>query len=184
VDYATHDSKMRVDPEGSRDRPHRHSDGRLRSSGIEGVEYERVERHSDHRGSLIELVNLQHPFWREPIVHGEFVTTRPGRIKGWGMHKESTDRYFVATGKMRVVLYDGRVDSPTHRQFAQFHFTDESPGMLRIPAGVWHANQNWGDTDAVFINFPTEPHVYENPDKYRIDPHDGAIPFDWTLPDG
>jgi dTDP-4-dehydrorhamnose 3,5-epimerase-like enzyme len=56
--------------------------------------------------------------------------------------------------------------------------------MLRIPTGVWHANQNWGDTDALFINFPTEPHSYESPDKYRIDPHDGTIPFDWSLPDG
>ena len=184
MEETTTKDTLRADPEGTRDRAHRNADGSLRASGLEGVEYERVERHSDHRGSLIELVNFQHPFWREPIVHGEFVTTRPGRIKGWGMHKHSTDRYFVATGKMRVVLFDGRVDSPTHRRFAQFHFTDDSPGMLRIPPGVWHANQNWGDTDAVFVNFPTEPHSYDAPDKYRIDPHSGEIPFDWSLLDG
>ena len=37
-----------------------------------------------------------------------------------------------ATGKMRVVLFDGRVESSTRGQFAQFHFTDESPGMLGV----------------------------------------------------
>jgi dTDP-4-dehydrorhamnose 3,5-epimerase len=175
---------LRVLPEGTRDRAHRHPDGSLIDNGIEGVEYVPVRRHSDHRGSLIELINFADPFWREPIVHGEFVTTRPGRIKGWGMHKLSVDRYFVATGQMRVVLFDGRTASSTFERIAQFNFTDESPGMLRIPTGVWHANQNWGDTDAVFVNFPTDPHDYANPDKYRIDPHDGTIPFDWTLPDG
>jgi dTDP-4-dehydrorhamnose 3,5-epimerase len=167
---ASQSTDQRVDPEGDRDQPHRHADGRLRSVAIEGVEYEPVARLSDHRGSLMEILNLQHPFWREPIVHGEFVTTRPGRIKGWGIHKHSTDRYFVAAGKMRVVLFEGRVDSSTHRHFGQYQFTEESPGMLRIPAGVWHANQNWGDVDAVFVNFPTEPYSYDAPDKYRIDP--------------
>jgi hypothetical protein len=31
---------------------------------------------------------------------------------------------------------------------------------------------------------PDAPYDRENPDKYRTDPHDGAIPFDWTLRDG
>ena len=34
------------------------------------------------------------------------------------------------------------------------------------------------------MNFPTEPYDRETPDKYRIDPHSGEIPFDWSLPDG
>jgi dTDP-4-dehydrorhamnose 3,5-epimerase len=184
MDEATMEVTMRVEPEGVRDKAHRRPDGTLIETGIDGVEYYPVQRHSDQRGSLIEMVNLRHPIWRDPIGHGEFVITRPGRIKGWGMHKTSADRYFVAMGKLRVVLYDGRVDSPTFQRFAEFHFTDESPGLLLIPPGVWHANQNWGDTDALMVIFPTKPHAYGNPDKYRIDPHDGSIPFDWTIRDG
>ncbi len=28
------------------------------------------------------------------------------------------------------------------------------------------------------------PYNREAPDKYRLDPHSGEIPFDWSLPDG
>jgi dTDP-4-dehydrorhamnose 3,5-epimerase len=173
-----------VTPEVRKDRPDMGPDGRPISIGIAGVELHRTTRHVDHRGSLIELINFEHPFWREPIVHCEYVTTRPGRIKGWGMHKLSDDRYFIGDGRMRVVLFDGRVESESYERYAQFHFTEESPGLLRIPAGVWHANQNWGDRDATFLNFPTRPHDHADPDKYRVDPMSDEIPFDWTLREG
>lgn len=172
-------------PEGIRDRPHLNPDGRLTELVVDGVMLHRPRRHVDHRGSLFETVNFSHPFWFEPVIHGEWVVSSPGRIKGWGMHKQSTDRYVVGSGNIRVVLYDGRVDSPSYKQVVQFHFSGESPGWLRIPAGVWHANQNYGDAEAVFLNFPTEPYDYANPDKYRLDPHDRSqIDFDWTPRDG
>lgn len=174
-----------VTPEGVRDRPHIDPDGTLTDLGIDGVALHRPPRHADHRGSLFEVINLAHPFWSEPVVHAEWVVTGPGRIKGWAMHKGCTDRYVVGSGHVRVVLHDGREESPTQGAFAQFHFGDESPGWLRIPMGVWHATQNYGHADATMVNFPTEPYDYADPDKYRIDPHDRSlIDFDWTLRDG
>ena len=58
---------------------------------------------------------------------------RPGRIKGWGMHELQTDRYLVANGKIRVVLYDGRTDHESHGRIAQFFFTEATPGLLATP---------------------------------------------------
>jgi dTDP-4-dehydrorhamnose 3,5-epimerase len=149
-----------------------------------GVVYERLGGHHDHRGSLMSFMDSRRPFWQEPVVYAYAITIRPGRIKGWGMHRIQHDRYCVVNGKLRVVLYDDRADSPTRGTFAQFHFTDASPGLLRIPPGVWHADQNWGDTDALIVNFPTVAYDAARPDKYRIDPHSGVIPFDWRLADG
>jgi dTDP-4-dehydrorhamnose 3,5-epimerase len=152
--------------------------------GIEGVQHARLHPHGDDRGSLTEVFNPAHDFWNEPIVYSYAVVIRPGRIKGWGMHRIQADRYAVLQGRVRVVLYDGRTDSPTYERFAEYQFTEVNPGLLRIPPGVWHADQNWGDTDALIINFPTHPFNHANPDKYSIDPHSGEIPFDWTLRDG
>jgi dTDP-4-dehydrorhamnose 3,5-epimerase len=174
---------MDVTPDAPRDQPTVDDDGELLDTGLDGVELVRVSPHVDDRGSLIEIYNPSLKFWREPIVYTYGVLIRPGRIKGWGMHKLQTDRYYVATGCLRVVLYDGRTDSPSYQRFAEFHFTDASLGLLRIPPGVWHADQNWGDTDALIVNFPTEPYDRANPDKYRIDPHSAEIPFDWELKD-
>lgn len=160
------------------------SRGRRLASGIDGVRLQMLgPLHADHRGSLLEAVDTRQDFWDEPIVYAYRIMLRPGRIKGWGMHMLQADRYLTVSGRLRVVLYDGRTASPTHQRFAEFQFTDETPGLLLIPPGVWHADQNTGDRDVVLLNFPTRAYDHANPDKYRIDVRSGEIPFDWTLRD-
>jgi len=154
---------------------------------IAGVRLERVPGYHDHRGALYPFLDLSRPFWNaphEPIVHGYLFTIRPGRIKGWGMHRRQADRYFVTSGRLRVVLYDGREDSLDHGHFCELHFTPESAGLLYIPQGVWHATQNYGKTLGRVVNLPTARFDPKDPDKYRLDPHNGPIAFDWSLQDG
>jgi dTDP-4-dehydrorhamnose 3,5-epimerase len=176
------DRDLEVVPSGVRDVP-TVSEGGQRRSQIDGVVVIAGAVHSDHRGTLMETVNFDSPFWEESVVYAYTFTVAPGRIKGWGMHRLQTDRYAALAGPLRVVLYDGRVDSPTFQQFAEFHFSDEAPGFLRIPPGVWHADQNVGEVRCRVINFPTRPYDRDDPDKYRIDPDSGEIPFDFTLRD-
>lgn len=153
---------------------------------IEGVELHRLTPYVDHRGALTEVVNFDHPFWRDrdPVVYAYCFTIQPGRIKGWGMHKLQNDRYFLVRGSVRTVLYDGRADSPTFGRFEVHNLTSANSGLLLIPTGVWHASQNWGSDEAAMMNFPTRPFDRETPDKYRLDPHSDEIPFDWSLHDG
>ena len=158
--------------------------GRRLEVGIEGVRLHMLgPLQADHRGALLEVIDARHPFWEEPIVYAYRISIRPGRIKGWGMHKLQSDRYLMLSGRLRVVLYDGRVSSRTYQRFSEFQFTDETPGLLLIPPGVWHADQNAGDQDAVIVNFPTRAYDHDRPDKHRIDLRSGEIPFDWTLRD-
>jgi dTDP-4-dehydrorhamnose 3,5-epimerase len=172
-----------VQPLADRDGATVDSKGERLTTGIQGVRYSRLVSQVDHRGSLTEVINVTNDFWDEPIVYSYCFTIRPGRIKAWGMHKLQADRYFIVGGHVRVVLYDGRTQSPTFGQFAEFHLTEESRGLLLIPPGVWHGDQNYGAKDAAVLNFPTRAFNREDPDKYRIDPHSNTIPFDWSLPD-
>jgi dTDP-4-dehydrorhamnose 3,5-epimerase len=166
------------------DQPTVDSEGRPLAPAIDGVRLHMLgPLQADHRGTLLEVIDIRDPFWEEPIVYAYRFTVRSGRIKGWGMHKLQSDRYFVASGRVRIVLWDGRTSSPSYQRFAEFHFTDETPGLLCIPPGVWHADQNTGERDAVIINFPTRAYDYDRPDKYRIDPLSDKIPFDWELKD-
>jgi dTDP-4-dehydrorhamnose 3,5-epimerase len=168
-------SSMEVRPDAPSDPP---------STGpkIDGVQLVRLHRYADHRGSLTPIM-ADRSFWSEPVVHAYRITVRPGRIKGWGMHRSQADRYYIEAGRVRVVLYDGRVASPTHQEFDELGFDETTPALVRIPPGVWHADQNTGDLDAVILNFPTRPYDPKDPDKHRIDPHSGEIPFDWSLRD-
>ncbi len=159
-------------------------DGKPLAPAIDGVVVKRLTSHHDHRGSLTPLLDTRDPFWVEPVIYAYDITIRPGRIKGWGMHEMQTDRYFAGSGSVRVVLFDGRRDSPTAGVVITLQFGEHNPGLLAIPPGVWHADQNWGDSLARIVNFPTHAYNPEDPDKHRLDPHSGVIPFDWTLRDG
>ncbi len=178
------DAIQAVTEAAMRDRPTVDVDSKELPAGIAGVDVRRLTTHADARGVLTPVLDTREPFWDEPIVYSYRFSILPGRIKGWGMHQHQTDRYFIVSGDVRVVLFDGRADSRTAGSILEANFTDRTPGLVKIPPGVWHADQNWGNVEAHVLNFPTRPYDPGHPDKFRIDPHDDTIPFDWSIRDG
>jgi dTDP-4-dehydrorhamnose 3,5-epimerase len=47
---------------------------------------------------------------------------------------------------------------------------------------VYHAVQNIGIVDAVFINMPTRPYDHGDPDKLRLPLKNGLIPYSFADP--
>ena len=78
---------------------------------------------------------------------------------------------------MPLVLFDARVESPTFESLNVLHFGEANRGLLRIPRGVFHAVQNVGETDAMFVNMPTTAYSHEEPDKYRLPLDTDRIPY-------
>lgn len=156
------------------------ADGRPMPGRIEGVEIQYVRPHVDARGMLVEVVNFSDPFWREPVVYSYAITVDPGKVKGWGMHLRQVDRHHVHSGRVRFVLYDARIDSPTHGCVQTLWMGDEARGAVRIPNGVWHALQNVADVVAHVTNFPTVPYDRAAPDKQLLPLDTELIPFDFS----
>ena len=77
------------------------------------------------------------------------------------------------------VLYDGREDASTHGLVASVVLSHHRRRLMNIPAGVWHANRNLGETDVVIVNFPTIPYDHSDPDKYRLPLDTDEIPYRW-----
>lgn len=153
------------------------ADGSRLQELLEGVRVRPAVTQIDHRGSVCEIYNPAWGFTEEPLVYVYQTTIRPGQVKGWVLHLEQDDRLFFSFGDVKVVLYDGRVDSPTFEQLNVLYFGESSRGLLRIPRGVYHAIQNVGERDAVFVNCPTNPYRHEEPDKYRLPLDDDRIPY-------
>lgn len=123
------------------------------------------------------MFDLRWNWHPDPIVFVYSFTIRPGRVKGWGMHKKHEDRYFVLCGEMEVVLYDPRPDSPTKGQVSKVILSEFNRRIMNVPIGVWHANRNLSQKDLVVVNFPTIPYEHANPDKYRLPLDTDQIPF-------
>jgi hypothetical protein len=71
------------------------------------------------------------------------------------VHYQQDDRVFVSQGTLKIVLYDPRETSPTYGMLSELCVSEHNRGLLLIPRGVYHALQNVGTTDVMFINMPT-----------------------------
>ena len=147
---------------------------------IDGVSTYEVRHVPRDRGIITEMYR---PAWDPtglPVVHAYQSRLFPGAIGAWSCHARQTDRLFVNQGLLKVVLYDGREDSPTARRINIFHVGDPRPTLLVVPPGVWHGLHNVGDSDALVVNFPSEAYRYEDPDHYRLPYDTDRIPYRWT----
>jgi dTDP-4-dehydrorhamnose 3,5-epimerase len=144
---------------------------------VDGVVFRRATTHADEVGSLTEIFTFGWGFTDAPIVHVYEVTVRPGQIKGWVAHSTYDDRLYFSNGCAKLAFYDAREGSRTEGLVAVRYLGAHDRGLLVIPRGVYHAVRNVAANDLTFINLPTRPYDYANPDKYRLPAGSPAIPY-------
>ncbi|MFC4624785.1 dTDP-4-dehydrorhamnose 3,5-epimerase family protein [Daeguia caeni] len=146
---------------------------------LDGMMFHDSIRHNDDRGSVTELYDPRWNWHPDPLVFSYMFTIRPGAVKGWGLHKEHEDRYFVISGEMEVVLYDPRPESGTYGKLCKVYLSAAQPRLMNVPKFVWHADRNIGTTELVVVNFPTIQYDHAKPDKYRLPLNTDLIPYDF-----
>ena len=150
---------------------------------IDGVRIKRLKVIPDERGRLMEMLRADDEIF---LKFGQvYMTTAcPGAVKAWHFHKKQVDHFVVVKGMMKVVLYDGREESSTHKEINEFFMGEHNPILLQIPPLVFHGFKCISESEAIVINCATEVYSYQDPDEYRVEPHRGEIPYDWTRKDG
>jgi dTDP-4-dehydrorhamnose 3,5-epimerase len=154
-------------------------DGQSTQSVIQGVIIRRLAPQEDDRGEVCEVFNPAWGVHPMPLVYVYQATIAPKKVKGWVVHRKQDDRLFISMGKLRIVLYDDRSESPTYRMLNVHTISERNRALIVIPQGVFHAVQNVGEKEAVFINMPTRPYNHADPDKFRLPLKNDLIPFDF-----
>ncbi len=150
---------------------------------IDGVIIKQLKVIPDERGRLMEIIRCDDEIYNN-FGQVYITTAYPGVVKAWHHHNHQDDHFTVLSGMMKVALYDGREDSPTHGEINEFFLGEHNMIVLRIPARVIHGFKCISKTEAMVLNFVTEPYNRDNPDEYRIDPYDNHIDYDWSRKDG
>jgi dTDP-4-dehydrorhamnose 3,5-epimerase len=150
---------------------------------IDGVATKALKAIPDERGRLMEILRSDDEVF-EKFGQCYMTTAYPGVVKGWHYHRVQTDHFTCVKGMIKLVLYDGREDSPTHGEVNEFFMGDHNPILVRIPSYVFHGFKCISEEEAIVINVPSEPYNHEDPDEYRIPPHDAEVPYDWSREDG
>jgi len=146
---------------------------------IDGVRVYPLRQFPDERGKVMHMLRCDAPHF-ERFGEIYFSTVHPGVVKGWHMHKEMTLNYACVVGMIKLVLWDGRKDSPTYDELQELFIGESNYILVRIPPGVWNGFKGIGE--AVVANCATLPH---DPNEIvRMNPHGGHIPYDWGVKDG
>jgi len=159
------------------------SEGKLHGSLIAGVRFRPTRPVPHEDGHVTEVARASWEILDLPLVQVHISTTFPGRVRAWGLHPGGTDRLFVVSGLLKIVVFDGRRDSPTCGQLNEFVVSEKNPGLLIIPPCLYHGWKNIGTSEAIIINMPDKLYDYEQPDALDL-PWDSEaanrlIPYKW-----
>jgi dTDP-4-dehydrorhamnose 3,5-epimerase len=143
---------------------------------ISGVKIKKLKVLQDERGALFEILRSDDEIFKK-FGQAYISICKPRWVKGWHYHKKQTDNFCLVKGKGRVVLYDGRQDSPTFGEVAEYDMGRNNLVVVSIPPLVVHGIENLGDEDCWLLNIPTHPYNYAKPDEYRFSLDDASIPY-------
>lgn len=145
---------------------------------IEGVKVIPLRRIPDERGTIYHMLKCTDPHFTQ---FGEiyFSTVYPGVVKGWHQHRKMTLNYACIFGRIKLVLYDEREDSPTKGALMEIFLGSDNYSLVIIPPEVWNGFKGMSEPYAILANCCTHPH---DPSRStRLDPFSNHIPYDWAV---
>jgi dTDP-4-dehydrorhamnose 3,5-epimerase len=157
--------------------------GNLHKQAIDGVIFRPTRAVPHEDGHVTEVARASWEILRAPVVQVHITTTFPGRVRAWGLHQLGTDRLFVVSGLVKIVVFDGRKVSATFGALNEFVVSEKNPGLLVIPPNLYHGWKNIGNSEAIIINMPDRMYNYEQPDALDL-PWDSEtaariVPYRW-----
>lgn len=145
---------------------------------IDGVKITKKKQFIDERGKIMRMLRVDD---EEFVKFGEiyFSFTYPGAIKAWHKHKKMTLTYAAISGKIKLVLFDDRSNSPTKGNIEEIFLSDENYFTITIPPLIWNGFKSIENKSAIIANCTDVPHFEEEIE--RKDYNDSSIPYDWGI---
>lgn len=144
---------------------------------IDGVVIKDLITHIDERGFFREIIRVTDDFFSEGFGQWSHSLMYAGVTKAWHIHKVQVDWWYVASGVLKVALYDTRPDSPSVRETMELLMGENQAScVLRVPPGVAHGCKAIAGPVNLFY---VTSRVYDPSDEGRIPYDDPAIGYDW-----
>ncbi len=145
---------------------------------INGVVIKELKIIPDERGKIMHMLREDDEYF-ERFGEIYFSVVYPGVIKGWHVHKKMTLNYAVISGMIKLVLYDGRQESPSYKEIQEIYMGEDNYILVKIPAGITNGFKGAGVKPAIVANCATLAH--DSREIIRIDPFKNDIPYNWEL---
>jgi dTDP-4-dehydrorhamnose 3,5-epimerase len=143
---------------------------------IHDVKISNLKIISDNRGKVMHMLRADDSVFKR---FGEiyFSTILYESIKGWHLHKEASLNYVCISGKVRLVLYDGRNDSPTKGEYQELILSPENYFLVTIPPNIWNGFKGLDKKESIIANCLTLPH--NEKEMVRKEFNDKIFNYNW-----
>ena len=145
---------------------------------IDGVKINKKKQIIDKRGKIMHMLRVDD---KELIKFGEiyFSYTYPGAIKAWHRHKEMTLTYAAVSGKIKLVLFDDRKNSPSKGKLEEIFLSDEDYFTVTVPPLIWNGFKSIENKSAIVANCTDTPHSENEIERRKY--NDPNIPYNWGI---
>jgi len=145
---------------------------------IAGVRITPLKQILDERGKVMHMLRNDSPNFSG---FGEiyFSCVYPGVVKAWHIHKQMTLNYAVPQGRIKLVLYDDREESPTKGELQEIYMGSDNYCLVTIAPLIWNGFKGIGTEMAIVANCSSIPH--DPAEIERLSPINDSIPYDWEL---
>jgi dTDP-4-dehydrorhamnose 3,5-epimerase len=149
---------------------------------IDGVKVKEIKNVPKENGFLTEIFRADWELDEGHVSQVFQVNLFPGGISAWHAHQFSTDRLFASYGLIKVVLFDARSNSRTHKLINEFRIGLVRPTLIVVPPGVWHGVQNISKEPGCLVNLVDRAYAYEDPDHWRLPFDTSKILYSFNKP--
>ena len=131
---------------------------------------------SDDRGKVMHMLRKDSAIFKS---FGEiyFSTIFENSIKAWHLHKDSTLNYVCVKGKVKLVLFDDRVNSSTKGNYQELILSLENYFLVTIPPNIWNGFKGLDKSESIIANCLTLPH--DEKEMVRKEPFDKIFNYNW-----
>ena len=137
-----------------------------------------LRRIPDERGTILHMLRRDDPHFRE---FGEiyFTTIHDGVVKGWHEHADMTLNYACVHGRVKIVVFDPRPESPTEGSLVEILLGPDNHSLVVIPPGLRNGMKGLSSPFALIANCAT--HVHDANRTTRHDPFGDSVPYSWDV---
>jgi len=131
----------------------------------------------DERGSVFHYLKA-----KSPSYHGfgeaYYSKVKEGVVKGWKNHTKIYQNFCVPYGRIKLVIYDNRLNSLTLGAMDEIILDDTNNyNLLSMPSGLWYAFKCESPGFSILANIINLQH---DPDESLTLPLDTKdIPYEW-----
>ena len=133
---------------------------------------------SDDRGKVMHMLRTDSPAFKE---FGEiyFSTIYKDSIKAWHLHKEATLNYACISGRVKLVLYDDRIESSSRGKYEEIILTPKKYFLITIPPNIWNGFKGLDEGESIIANCLNLPH--NEKEMVREDPQSKKFHYNWKI---